>query len=103
MVVDRYQKLPATTPCPSLDKSNFPDVPFWTRSSWNDHVTKEEELGRKHSDMMFLTDSQGNQLSEDILYEIESTAKASWVQMALANYAPDHWHDIAQVPCRLFL
>ena len=102
IVVNRSEELPATIPCWPLDKSNFPDVPFWTKSSWSDYVTKEADQGLKHSAMMFLTDRQGNQLSEDRILEIESMARASWARMALANYAPDDWHDVAQVPADYF-
>ncbi len=51
---------------------------------------------------MFLTDGQGNELSEDTIHGIEITAKACWIQMAHANYAPYHWQNVAQVPADYF-
>lgn len=103
MAVQRHhQELPATTPCPPCEKIDFPHVPFWSRGSWTNYVEEEGERSRKIPVGMYLTNEQGKQLSKDQMDEIGITAKAAWVQLALANYMPDSWRYLSQVAAEYF-
>ncbi len=74
-----------------LLRSDYPEVPYWTRDDWNTFVNTEKERGRIVSWLEVLTDDNGKQLSEEVIEEMTQAAYGIFTRFFYLRLDPASW------------
>ena len=61
-----------------LDEEDYPEVLYWCEESWVKHTEEERERGRNPPRLGFLTNDDGNPVTEAWIKTFMSTAKQAW-------------------------
>ena len=64
-----------------LNEEDYPDVLFWHEESWVKHTEEQRECGQNTSRLGFLTDDNGNPVTESRIKIFMSTAKQAWNEL----------------------
>jgi hypothetical protein len=86
----------------ALDKDDYPDVPYWIESDWTSYCERQRDRAKPISRLGFLTDEDGNALSESRVKEITSYAKQSWNELYRHRLDPISWTKKTQSTATFF-
>jgi hypothetical protein len=78
------------TPEP-LDEDDYPEVPYWHEEDWIKHSERQKDHGEVVSRLGFLTDSDGNLVTESRIKFFTSTAKQVWNELYRHRLDPSSW------------
>jgi hypothetical protein len=74
-----------------LDEEDYPDVLYWHEESWVKHTKEQRERGRPPPRLGFLTDDDGNLVTESRIKMFTSTAKQAWNELYRLRLDPSSW------------
>ena len=74
-----------------LDEEDYPAVLYWHEESWVKHTKEQRERGRTPSRLGFLTDDDGNPVTESRIKMFTSTAKQAWNELYRLRLDPSSW------------
>lgn len=74
-----------------LDEEDYPEVLYWCEESWVKHTEEERERGRNPPRLGFLTDDDGNPVTEARIKMFMSTAKQAWNELYRLRLDPSSW------------
>ncbi|KAF8573641.1 hypothetical protein K439DRAFT_1624922 [Ramaria rubella] len=89
------------------DRSNYPDVPFWTQSDYETHKQDQKssgftEHGSKCKDtaapslsLTFVTDARGTPVSQHTAMEMRACCRSIWTHLAAKGLVPTTWSNTA--------
>ena len=64
-----------------LNENNYPDILHWHKDSWIKHIDEQREHGKSPSRLRFLTDNNGNPVTEARIKMFMSTIKQAWNEL----------------------
>jgi hypothetical protein len=64
-----------------LDPDDYPNVRYWTQSSWTEYKKKQTNQGSTVFGLAFLCDADGNRVSKDRLEAMTKRAKQLWTTL----------------------
>lgn len=83
---------PALPPALSeLDSDDYPNVRYWTQSSWIEYIKKQTNQGSTVFGLAFLCDADGNRVSKDRLEAMTKRAKQLWTTLYRHRQDPLTW------------
>lgn len=74
-----------------LDEDDYPNVLFWYEDDWIKHIEQQKDGGKVISRLGFLTDNDGNPMSESQIKIFKSTAKQVWNELYRHRLDPNSW------------
>jgi hypothetical protein len=74
-----------------LDEEDYLDVLYWREDSWVKHTEEQRERGRVPPRLGFLTDDDGNPVTESRIKTFMSTAKQAWNELYRLRLDPSSW------------
>jgi hypothetical protein len=78
------------TPEP-LDEDEYPDVPYWHDEDWVKHSERQKDCGEGAPRLGFLTDADGNVVSESRIKVFTTTVKQAWNELYRHRLDPSSW------------
>jgi hypothetical protein len=76
---------------PDCDRMNFENVEFWTRGDWLRHQKDCEDRDKDYSKLSFLTDEDGEPLSDDRIDAMTKYARLLWNSLFREREDPNTW------------
>jgi hypothetical protein len=74
-----------------LDEEDYPDVQYWHGEDWFKYTERQKDRGELVSRLSFLTDRDGNLMSESRIKAFTSTAKQAWNELYRHRLDPTSW------------
>ena len=74
-----------------LDEEDYPDVLYWCEESWVKYIEEQRERGKSSPRLGFLTDNNGNPVTEARIKTFMSTAKQAWNELYRLRLDPSSW------------
>lgn len=65
----------------SLDEDDYPDVRYWRDENWIKYAERQKDRGEAVPRLAFLTDGDGNVVTESQIKVFTSTAKQAWNEL----------------------
>ncbi|KAF8962357.1 hypothetical protein BDZ97DRAFT_1825778 [Flammula alnicola] len=76
---------------PPCDRTDFPDVRFWNRKEWSAYIQKQQANGSLLKKLRFVTQEDGDMVSEERLSAMSKEAKSLWATLYLKRLDPNNW------------
>jgi hypothetical protein len=86
----------------SYDQDDYPDVPFWHEADWTSYSDKQRDGGNNIAKLHFLTEEDGDQVSERRIKEMMEHAKQAWTQLYYHRLDPSSWKKKSEDAMRYF-
>jgi hypothetical protein len=74
-----------------LDEDDYPEVLYWHEESWVKHTEEKRERGQNPSRLGFLTNDDGNPVTESRITAFMSAAKQAWNELYRLRLDPSSW------------
>jgi hypothetical protein len=75
----------------SLHEEDYPDIPYWREQSWVKYFEEQRERGNTPSRLGFLTDDDGDPVTESRIKTFMTTAKQAWNELYRLRLDPKSW------------
>ena len=75
----------------SLDEDDYPDVRYWRDENWIKYAERQKDRGEAVPRLAFLTDGDGNVVTESQIKVFTSTAKQAWNELYRHRLDPSSW------------
>jgi hypothetical protein len=107
-IVNQQTALTAIPPKPT-NRTDFPNVKFWTRQDWNQYLSKQDKIkskekkparGTENVGQTYIEDIHGKVISADRATAIRQTLRQLWREYELNGSAPTTWdtasHEVSR-------
>ena len=74
-----------------LDESDYPQVSYWYESNWMENNERQKDCRKSVSKLGFLTDQNGNPVTESRIKEFTSQARQLWTELYRHRLDPTSW------------
>lgn len=74
-----------------LNEEDYPDVQFWHDENWIKYTERQKDLGELFPRLGFLTDRDGNLVTDSRIKAFTSTAKQAWNELYCHRLDPNSW------------
>ena len=74
-----------------LDEENYPDMRYWHEEDWIKHTERQRDRGEVIPRLGFLTDEDGDLVTESRIKIFTSTAKQAWNELYRHRLDPNSW------------